>query len=381
MKKRKVVYITGTRADYGVMRSTLDVIRKYPKLDLELIVVGMHLSKFFGHTIDEIKKDKFKIAAEIPIGVTSNSEASMARSFGTAVSGITAALEKIKPDILYIMGDRIEMLAGAIAGALMNIPIVHMSGGDVSGSIDDSIRHAITKFAHVHLPMTKLSASRIEKMGEQPWRIHIIGTPGVNLKTEKIATRKEIAAELGFDLKKRIFLAVQHPVTTEMNEAGKQMRETMEAIKELGEQTVVIYPNADAGSLEIIRAIEKYRELPFVRIYKTLPRAHYFGIMNAASVMVGNSSSGIVEAASFNLPAVNVGTRQSNREHGPNVVTAPYKKQEIKMAIKKALSKKFKEKIRKGKNPYINKKTEQKIAGIIASLKITKDLLQKHMTY
>ncbi len=381
MKKRKVVYITGTRADYGVMRSTLDAIRKHPKLELELIVTGMHLSKFFGLTVKEVKKDKFKIAAEVPIGVTSDKGASMARALGTAVIGITRALEKIKPDILYIMGDRIEMLAGAVSASLMNIPIVHMSGGDVSGSVDDSVRHAITKFAHIHLPMTKLSAERIKKMGEESWRVHVIGTPGINLKKEKIVPAREVAKKLGFKLNKKIFIVIQHPVTTEDRESGKQMGETMNAVTSFGEQTVVIYPNADAGSISIIKTIEKYRNLPFLRVFKTLPRNFYLGILNIADAIVGNSSSGVVEAPSFNVPAIDIGTRQKDREHGPNVIEAPYDSKKIRVAIKKALSRGFRTRIKKSKNPYVNKNTEKKIANIVASVKITKKLLQKHMAY
>ncbi len=381
MKKRKVVYITGTRADYGVMRSTLDAMRKHPKLDLCLIVTGMHLSKFFGLTVEEVKKDKFKIAAEVPIGVTSDKGASMARALGTAVIGITRALEKIKPDILYIMGDRIEMLAGAVSASLMNIPIVHMSGGDVSGSVDDSVRHAITKFAHIHLPMTKLSAERIKKMGEESWRVHVIGTPGINLRKEKIVPAREVAKKLGFKLNKKIFIVIQHPVTTEDRESGKQMGETMNAVTSFGEQTVVIYPNADAGSISIIKTIEKYRNLPFLRVFKTLPRNFYLGILNIADAIVGNSSSGVVEAPSFNVPAIDIGTRQKDREHGPNVIEAPYDSKKIRVAIKKALSRGFRTRIKKSKNPYVNKNTEKKIANIVASVKITKKLLQKHMAY
>lgn len=383
MKKRKIVAITGSRAEYGLTSSILKAIKNHPKLKLSLIVTGMHLSQEFGYTLKEIEKDGFEIAAKIENLISEDTGRAMVKSIGKCVLKLADVLEKIKPDILLVLTDLGHTLAGAIAGAYMNTPVAHLHGGDVSGNIDESVRHAITKLSHIHFPATKKSAERIIKMGEDPWRVFVVGAPGLDsILKKKLISSKEIAKKYKLDLSQPILLVSQHSVIMEIENVASQMRETMEAIRELKFQAIVIYPNADPGGRKMIKVIKKYRKFPFIQIYKSLPHKDYLSLMKIASVMVGNSSSGIIEAPSFRLPVVNIGTREEGRERAGNVIDVDYDKREIKRVIEKAISdRRFKEKIRKFKNPYGDGKAGIRIVNILSKIKINKKLLNKKIIY
>jgi UDP-N-acetylglucosamine 2-epimerase (non-hydrolysing)/GDP/UDP-N,N'-diacetylbacillosamine 2-epimerase (hydrolysing) len=376
---KKICAITERRAEYGIFQPVLGAIKKHPDLELFLIATGMHLSEDFGYTIKEIKEDGFKIDAKIPVPLDEDTGAMMSESVGKCILGFTKVLKEIKPDILLVGFDLGAHLAGAIAGSYMNVPVAHIHGGDVSGSVDDSVRHAITKLAHIHFPATKQSGNRIIKMGEEPWRVHVVGAPGLDtILNEKLIEPKSIAKKFNIDLKKPIFLVVQHSVTTEIEQVENQMRETLEAIVEFRHQTVLIYPNADAGGRRIIKVIKKYEKYPFIKVFKNIPHKEYLSLMKIASVMIGNSSSGIIEAPSFHLPVINIGTRQRGRERSTNVIDVGYNKEEIKKAIKKAIyDKKFREKVKKCKNPYGDGKAGIRIANILSKIQIDTKLLQK----
>jgi GDP/UDP-N,N'-diacetylbacillosamine 2-epimerase (hydrolysing) len=381
--KRKIAVVTGTRAEYGILKPVLEAIKARAGLELCLVVAGMHLSREFGYTITEIEKDGFPIAARVDMLPGDDTPAAMARSVGTGIIGMADAWVKLKPDIIVVLGDRTEPLAAAIAGAYMNIPLAHIHGGDVCGNIDDAARHAITRFAHIHFPATKKSAGRIIKMGEEKWRVHTVGSPALDvILHETLLTRDILRRKLGFDLSDPFILLVQHPVTSLADEAPQQMRETLEAIVELGYPTVVIYPNSDAGGRRIIKVIKEFEKYPLIKAFKSLPRREYLSLMKLAAVIVGNSSSGIVEAPSFGLPAVNVGIRQEGRERGANVIDVGHNKREIIGAIKQALTdKEFRAGVKKGRNPYGDGKASPKIAGILEQIEITPALLQKKITY
>ena len=380
--KRKIAYITGTRADYGLMRDVLFAIQIHPKLDLQIIVTGMHLSEKFGMSINEIRKDHFKIGATINAMSEGKTEENMAETFGKTVVGLSKAIFKVCPDIILLEGDRGEMLAAAIIGAHMGIAVAHVSGGDVSGSIDESIRHAITKFAHIHFPGTKSSASRIRQMGEEEWRIHMVGTPGVSMDVEALRKRApEIMHDLGLDPGKETILVMQHPVVSEANEAGSQMLETIEAVAKVvtGEkQVVVMYPNSDAGSEDMIRVIEEYSNMYQMKLCRNMNRDDFLSLMSASSVVIGNSSSGIVEVPTLRVPVVNIGTRQKNRERADNVIDVGYNSKEILKAIEMALSNEsFKLKCQKCKNPYHSKDVGKKIADVLHDVKLDKKIIDK----
>ena len=381
--KRKILYISGTRADYGLMKSVLREIENHPKLELEVIATGMHLMPEFGMTINEIKKDGFKIH-EIAATYEQDNKQSMANFVGKFIQLLTDKVKKIKPDIIMVLGDRGEMLAGVIVGTYLTIPVAHIHGGDISSTVDEIVRHAITKLAHIHFPATEKSAERIIKMGEDPSNVFVVGAPGLDIiLNENLIEPTKLSEKYNLDLSEPILLVIQHPVTTEVEDAPTQIRETLEAISELRYQTILIYPNADAGGRNMIEVIKEYEKHPFIKIFKNIPYKEYLSLMNIVSVMVGNSSSGIIEAPSFGLPVVNIGTRQEGRQRAENVIDVDYDKEQIKAAIKKALyDEVFKEKVKKNcKNPYGDGKAGVRIADILSKIKIDKKLLQKKITY
>jgi len=379
-RKRRIAYLTGTRADYGLMRSTLKAIHQHPKLKLSLIVTGTHLSAKFGHTMNTIRREAFPIGATIRIRDRATAR-DVTRAFGILVDRIAAALQRLKADILLLEGDRYETLAAAIASAYLSIPIAHVSGGDVSGSIDESARRAITSLASLHFPGTRISAERIKRMGEEPWRIHMLGTVGADQPAASASRGRAVAAELGLNPHDPIVLVSQHSIPAEAKQARAQMESTMRALIELKHQTVVFYPNHDVGADRIIRVINRYKHLPFVRVIKSLPRDEFRALMRIATVMVGNSSAGIVEAPALRLPVVNIGTRQWGRERGANVIDVSYNTAAIKRAITTARSPAFRHRLARAPNPYHGRKTPLRIVQVLATTRLDERLLQKRMTY
>ena len=373
------MYITGTRADYGLMRDTLRAIENHPQLRLSILVTGMHLLKEFGDTLREVEKDGYQISHKVEMLGSSDSPKAMAQSLGRAVVQMAEAFEKSQPDFILLEGDRGESLAAAIAAAHMNVGVAHASGGDVSGTIDESIRHAITKFAHIHFPGTPLSARRLLAMGEDPWRIHMVGTPGATLKVEPPMTKVEVGKLLGTDLNGTVIVVLQHPVTSEADDAGRQMRETMEAVRGFGARIALIYPNSDAGGRAMMEVIKEYEHLPSMATFRNLPRPTYVALLSVADVLVGNSSSALSNAPNFGLPAVNVGTRQQGRERGGNIIDAGYDREVIRRAVQYALDQRddpeFRAKCRQ--SPYQDDDAGAKIAEVLATVEMGPKLIQK----
>ena len=384
MNKKKICYITGTRADYGLMKNVLRKISK--EFDLSLIVVGMHLLKKFGYTVKEIEKDGFKIIKKIKTISARDTAAGMVKSFGLSVIKIADALKNAKPDIILLLGDRGEALAGALVGAYLNIPVIHIHGGDQgdnAGHIDDSTRHAITKFSHLHFVATKQSAERIVKMGEEKWRVHFVGSPALDdIFSVKLHSKKYLEKKYKINLKKPLIIALQHSVPMQAKIAAKQMKETLEALKEIGVNTVLIYPNSDVGGRSMIKVIKEYENCDFLKIYKSLPRIDYLSLMKYAGAIVGNSSSGTIDAPAFKLPAVNIGTRESVRENAGNKIFVDYDKNEIKKAIQRALfDVDFRKRVKRRKSPYGDGRAGLKIVRILKNLKINDKLLAKRLAY
>lgn len=371
---RKIIYFTGSRAEYGLMRSLLKTIDDNPNFELNLIVTGTHLSKKYGYTLEAIKKDRFKIISEIEILKDVETKLSMIEAFSKCVLDAAKVLEKDKPDILLLQGDRSETLAAAIAASHLDIPIAHMSGGDITcgGTIDDFVRSAISDFSHIHFPSTKRSKDVLIKKGEEPWRVHFVGNPGVNLRNESFTNSEELINKLSINLKKEFIVVIQHPVKPE--QAEKQMEETMSAIKELDMQAVVIYPNSDSGSQDIIKVIKKY-ENNLIKSYKTLSRSDFVGLLKLTKALVGNSSCGIAEAPSLNLPVVNIGKRQEGREKMSNVIDVDHNKEQIKEAIKRAIN--MEENIDLKKIPYYAENSEEEIVKILLETELNENLLKK----
>ncbi|MBU2633755.1 MAG: UDP-N-acetylglucosamine 2-epimerase (hydrolyzing) [Nanoarchaeota archaeon] len=386
---RKIALISDARTSHGIYTPILRGIEKNPNLDYIYIITGMHLSKKFGETINVIKEEGFK-TIEMKLLPKRNKKSDQVKFIGKAISKLIDIFEKEKPDIILAQGDRGISLAATIVGAYMLIPVAHMHGGEVSGTIDESTRHAISKYSHIHFPATKKSAERISKLGEDNWRIHLVGATGIEyILNQKLMSKEETASIFGFDPKKTIIVVLQHPVTKETKDSRNHMKETMDAIEELKEQTIVIYPNSDAGNDEIIEVIEetikKNKDKFFIKSYKNLSFDRYLNLLKHSGVLVGNSSGGIIETPSLGLPVVNIGTRQEGREKAENLIDVGYNKNEIICAIKKALyDEKFKSIVAKKETPYNpckDGKVSKRILDVLEKIEVNERLLDKKITY
>ena len=381
--KRKIAVIASSRATYGYKKKIIDLIRRSPRLKLQLVVTGMHLLKEYGLSVREIEKDGHVAVAKVEMMVGGDTPSAWTKSIGLEIVNLAQVFSMLKPDILLLTGDRAEMFGAAVAAAYMNIPIAHIQAGDVSGHIDGAVRHAITKLSHIHFPACEDSARRVEKMGEESWRIFNVGAPQLDsILYEPKLGRNELNKKLDIDLGKPTILVIQHPVLVEVDRAYDQMRETMKTVADLGIQTVVIYPNVDAGGLEVIRAVQDFGDLPYVNTYRNLERKIFTSLLKEVSVIVGNSSCGILEAPSFKLGAVNIGNRQSGRMQANNVIDVPHNWRDIRAGIKKILyDKEFKRKLSNCVNPYGDGHSSVRIVKILEKVKINRKLLDKKITY
>jgi len=365
---KNVAYISGSRADYSLIRRALIELNK--RVNLTIIATCMHLSPRFGSTVKEIERDELKIK-RVDMLIDNDTLGAMAKSFGIGVYGIAQAIEEINPDIIFVEGDRGESLAGAIVGAHLNIPVVHHGGGDVGGTIDNKIRYAITLFSDYHLTGNEESRDRLIRMGIPKNRIFNVGEPGLDdIYAGDFTPREEIFKKYDINPEKPFILLVQHPNTEEYEDIEMQIKETLGAIKELKIQTVAIYSNADAGGGIINEMLEDYgKELNFLKVYLHIERRDFLGLMNACDVMVGNSSAGIVELPSFRKSFVCIGTRQKNRLRTGNTIDVGYNKDEITEGINKALyDKELREKLKTIKNPYGRGKASARIVKIISEI-------------
>ena len=382
---RKIAVVTGTRAEYGILSSVLKAVEVHPELQLSLVVTGMHLSHEFGYTAKEIENDGFNIETKVDMLLSNDTPGSMAKSIGVGIIGMTHTWEQLKPDIILVIADRVEPLAAAITGTYMSLPVAHIHGGDksIGGHADDSVRHAITKFSHIHFPATRKSAERIIKMGEEEWRVHMVGSPALDvILNEPLIPAEVLSKKIGLDLSPPLILLVQHSVTTQVDEAPQQIRETLEAIVEIGYTTALIYPNSDAGGRRMIEVIKEFENYPFIKTFESLPRKEYLSLMKLASVMMGNSSSGIIDAPSIGLPVVNIGIRQEGRERGKNVIDVGHNKLEIMRGVEEALNdKEFLAEVKKCESPYGDGKASQRIVEVLSKVEITPELIRKKIIY
>ena len=382
MTKRKIAVTTGTRAEYGLLRQILDEIKISKKLELLLIVTGSHFSKKHGMTVNEIKADGHKITAKVDMIPKINSEFESTKIIGNAIISFSKIFKKLKPDMNLILGDRDEMLASAIAAYHMNIPNAHIHGGDKSGGLDEYTRHAITKLSNIHFAATKKSAKRILQMGEKPEFIFHIGSPSIDeILKNKITKKTELEKKYKIKITGNEILLLQHPVTTELGETDIQIIETLNAVVKLKKRTIIIGSNLDPGNDIIFKNLIKFADrYDFIKFYPTLPRYDYLGFLKNCGVLVGNSSSGIIEASFFKKPVVNIGTRQQFRESGPNVINIKYFDQKsISNAIVKAL--KLKSNKLKYSSIYGKDNVSKKIIKHLENIKLNRELLQKQITY
>ena len=393
--RRTIAVFTGNRAEYGLQYPILRAVDRHPALDYRLLVSGAHLDPHFGRTLDEIRGDGFHIDAEIKIEMDATSALATAQAIGSGVTSISRVLAAIRPDFMVVYADRFEGFAAVIASSQMNIPTAHVEGGDLTegGALDDSVRHAMTKLAHLHFTTNLQATNRILELGEEPWRVHTVGFPAIDLIQEgRYASPSEVRDRLGLDLARGIVLFTQHSVTTELERAAPQVRPALEAIARLaqdGVQVIVTYPNNDAGGQAIIDELTQFaaRRLPNVQVHRSLGRHLYHGVLALARApgcrvaCAGNSSSGIKETPAFQCPTVNIGSRQDGRLRGTNVIDVDYDGQAIFQALRRCLyDEDFRDHCRHGHNPYYLGGAGPKIADILASVPVDQHLLRKRMT-
>lgn len=374
MSARRVVSITGTRADYGLMRSVHTGIMACDELELVLLVTGMHLLPRFESGMKEIEAGgyPFRLVAQ------SGSGKSMSEAIGHQLLGLSEALNELKPDVVLLQGDRGEMLAAAIAAVHLNIPIVHMSGGDRSGTIDESLRAAVSKLAHLHLTTCDNSSRNLAAMGESTDRIFTVGEPALDSIFESAAAGEGSLAETGLDITRPYILATQHPVTTEASAAADQMRVTLRALEQTGLPTLFTHPNSDTGGQEMVDVLESYRDRPWLTIVPTLGANRFLAALKHAAVLVGNSSSGIIEAPSFGTPVVNIGTRQYARVRAANVIDVDHDEIAIRAAIQHArFDKEFRERLAGCTNPYGDGRAAERTVSILRRLNLSPELVAK----
>ncbi|MEJ5991362.1 UDP-N-acetylglucosamine 2-epimerase [Ramlibacter sp. PS3R-8] len=338
MKRRRICYVSGTRADFGLMRSTLQAIHSHPQLALEIVATGMHLSQAHGQTLREIEASGLPIRATVPVETDPPTGATMARNIGQMLVAFTALWQEQRPDVVLLLGDRGEMLAGALAAIHLNIPVAHVHGGERSGTVDEPVRHAITKLAHLHFTASPGARERVVRMGEAPDRVWVTGAPGLDgLAALATRPRAELAREAGFDPDRPIALFVFHPVLQEADAAGAQAAAILDALAAQGLQVLALLPNADAGSQAVRTVLQQRSQAGELRLATHLPRADFASWMAAADVLVGNSSAGIIEAATFGTPVVDIGQRQHQRERNANVIGCDADAPAVAAAVRQAL--------------------------------------------
>lgn len=352
---RTIGVVTTSRADYGIYRPLLEGIRSEPELHLRLLVSGMHLSPEYGRTVSDIEADGFEIADRVEVLLSSDTPAGVSKSMGLGLIGFAQVFSRWRPDILVVLGDRFEMHSAGLAALPFKIPVAHLSGGELTeGAIDDVLRHSLTKLSHLHFVATDEYAHRIVQLGEEPWRVVVTGEPGLdNLRDIHLLTRKELEERYLLQLGHPFLLVTYHPVTLEFEQAERQVSELLAALQEIGMPVVFTLPNADTGNRIVREKIQQFLAVnSSSKLVDNLGTQGYFSMMNLATAIVGNSSSGIVEAASFQLPVVNVGTRQRGRVRARNVIDVGYDRAGICEAVRAAIDPTFRSSLAGLVNPY-----------------------------
>ena len=368
--KRKILYVTGTRADYGLMHDTLELLNEDESIQLDVAVTGMHLMDEFGYSLDEIEKDNFNLHV-INQTFLKDDKQSMSVFIGNLIVDLTRLMSEINPDVVLLLGDRGEMLAGAIAASYLQIPVAHVHGGDISSTVDDSARHAITKLANIHFPATKQSALRIKQMGENPENIFVVGAPGLDSIIKSKDNIDEESLKQKYNIEKDFVLVLQHPVSLEVDDSAFQISQTLDAVTSTDYQVILVYPNADAGGRAMIEKINEYD----VDAYKNIPHDDFIALLGLASILIGNSSSGIIESSSFKLPVINIGTRQQGREKASNVIDVGYSSKEILNAIEYIDSDEYQSRLNECINPYGDGKAYERICNILKNIELDDDNL------
>jgi UDP-hydrolysing UDP-N-acetyl-D-glucosamine 2-epimerase len=377
--KRSIVVVTSSRADYSHLYWPLHELAQHPDVELKLIVLGAHLSPQFGETVREIEKDGFPIAARLECLLSSDTDVGMAKTLGLAVLSLADVLAQMRPDLLLLIADRYEMLAPASVALTLRIPVAHIEGGEVSeGAIDDAVRNALTKMSHIHFTSTDGARARVIAMGEEPWRVHRAGAPSLDhLRRSRLLSRKELEKKLQADLRSAPYLVAYHPVTL-LRDTTQEADALFAALPRTNAPIFFCYPNSDAGNHALLERTRNFLATrKDARLFVNLDPVTYWSLLREVSMLIGNSSSGIMEAASFSLPVVNVGFRQKGRERARNVLDAEPEALAIRAKIAEAASPSFRESLVGMINPYGDGHAAEKIVQVLTSTPLTEDLIVK----
>ncbi|MEJ2008303.1 MAG: UDP-N-acetylglucosamine 2-epimerase [Acidobacteriota bacterium] len=377
--KRKIAVVTTSRADYGHLYWPLRDLAARPEVDLKILALGSHLSPEFGSTIREIEKDGFEIAARIECLLSSDSDVGMAKTIGVATLSLADTLGSMRPDLLLLIADRYEVLAPASVALALRIPIAHIEGGEISeGAIDNAVRNALTQMSHLHFTPTEQSRRRVIAMGEEEWRVHRTGALSLdNLRRSKLMSREEVESRLKIDLERPSVVVAYHPVTILRDTVG-EADAMFEALASLDEQLLFCYPNSDAGSRNLIARVKTFlARRGKGSLFTNLDFLTYWSLLQYVSVVVGNSSSGIMETPSLALPTVNVGMRQQGRERARNVLDAAPRADDILAKVHRARSAEFRKSLNSMTNPYGDGHASEKIVSVLTTAPVAEKLLLK----
>jgi UDP-hydrolysing UDP-N-acetyl-D-glucosamine 2-epimerase len=377
--KRKIAVITTSRADYGHLYWPLRDLSNHESVDLRIIALGSHLSPEFGNTIQEIEKDGFQIASRVECLLSSDTDVGMAKTIGLATLSLADHLGQMRPDLLLLIADRYEMLAPASVALALRIPIAHIEGGEVSeGAIDDAVRNALTKMSHIHFTSTHVARARVIAMGEEEWRVHRAGAPSLdNLRRRTLLNREQVEERLALDLGRPTVLVVYHPMTI-ARDTLQEAEALFSALEALPDQILFCYPNADAGSRALIDRTKSFIERRgHGKIFTNLDSVMYLSLLRQVNMLVGNSSSGIMESASFALPTVNVGIRQQGRERARNVLDADANTSAILQAVNTARMPEFRQSLVGMVNPYGEGFASETIVRVLTTIPLSQELLIK----
>lgn len=377
--KKTVLVVTGTRADYGLLRPLMRAIGDSKTLVLQVAVTGMHTLRSRGYTLREIREDGMPVSLVVPI----KEGDTMVEALAKEVRGIGRYCTKHRPDLILVLGDRDECFAGAIVGGHLGIPVAHIHGGDKTGFVvDEYIRHATTKFSHLHFAATKRSAERIALLGEERWRIHVSGGPGLDeLRTLDTPPVSLLSVRYGLSTDKPWYVILHHPASLDPVSYAQQAAGVFRVATDLQGEKIILAPNSDTGSKDFLAHIHRIARAPGVHVFEHIPRVDLIGILKHARALVGNSSMGIIDASYLKLATVNVGSRQDGRERGTNVIDCGYAAKDIRAALQAVERPAFRARLAKSRSPYGDGRASARIIRTIERLLRKKDLFHKKLTY
>jgi GDP/UDP-N,N'-diacetylbacillosamine 2-epimerase (hydrolysing) len=378
--KRKICIITGTRAEFGLLRLLMQEVQDAPECELQIVATGMHLSPEYGLTYKEIEQSGFKIDYKVDMQLSSDSATSITKSIGIGTIGFAEAYEHLQPDLVVVLGDRFELISAVTATLIAGIPVAHIHGGETTeGAFDEAIRHSITKMSHLHFVAAPEYARRVIQLGEQPNRVHVVGGLGIDaIKNTKLLNRKDLERSLNFKFGDKNLLVTFHPATLEARSSAEQMKSLLDALSDIDDAHLIFtMPNADNGSLELKAMVEAFvMQHPNACVYTSLGQLRYLSCMQFVDGVIGNSSSGIAEAPSMRIGTVNIGDRQKGRLSAASIIHCPPDRIKIQEAILRLYDPLFRKSLDGILNPYGNGGASQKIMKIIRSHSLN-DLLKK----